>query len=77
MKVLVLGHEHTAVLCGQLPHDWISRSASAKATNVQRFGKELLERRDQLFRQLFVEEQPHDSGGRNAQCATFAFSGVG
>jgi hypothetical protein len=44
---------------------------------VERLGNEILERRHQLFRQLFVEEQAHDSGGRNTQCATFAFSGVG
>ena len=77
MKVLVFRHEHTIVLQGQLPYHWIGRSALAKETDVQRLGKEILERRDQLFRQLFVEEQAHDSGGRNTQCATFALSGVG
>lgn len=77
MKVLVFRHEHTPVLNGQLPHDWIGRSAFAQETNVQRLGKELFERRHQLFRQLFVEEEAHDSGGRDTQCATFALSGVG
>jgi hypothetical protein len=35
MKVLVLCHEHATVLHGQLPHDWIGRSAFAKETNMQ------------------------------------------
>jgi hypothetical protein len=33
--------------------------------------------RDQLFRQLFVEEQAQDSGSRNTLCAALALRGIG
>ena len=76
MKILVLGHEHAAVLLSQLPNGGVTGSALAKETNVQGIGEEIAQHRHQLFGQLFVEEQAHGSGGRNTLCAALALSGV-
>jgi len=48
---------------GQLPHYGIRRPALAQKPNMQRHWKEIAQRCDQLFRQLFVESR------RTAQAA--------
>jgi hypothetical protein len=55
MKVLVFGHEHTAVLKGELPDLLVGSSALAKQSNVQRFGKTVTEKLAEFLSQLLVE----------------------
>jgi len=76
MKVLVFRDEHAAVLARQLPNGRVTRAALAEETNVQGIWEEIAQCRHQRFRQLFVEEQAHDSGGRNSQCAALPLSRV-
>ncbi len=76
MKILVLRDEHAAVLASQLPNGGITRATLAEETNVQGIGEEIAQGSHQLFGQLFVEEQAHDSGGGNTQCAALALSCV-
>jgi len=44
---------------------------------VQGVLEEIVQCGDQLFRQLFVEEQAHDSGGRNTLCTALALRRIG
>jgi hypothetical protein len=77
MKILVLGHEYAAVLSSQSPDDRIRRTALAQYPDMQRVGKQIAQDRHELFGQLLVEEQTHDSGGRGTHCATLTLGGIG
>ena len=64
------------MFASELPNDWIGCTALAERANVQGSGEEIVEGQGQLFGQLFVEEQAHDSGGRDALRTALTFGGV-
>jgi hypothetical protein len=49
------------VLARELPDALVSGTASAEYSNVQRIWKDVVKQRDQLFRELLVDEQAHVS----------------
>jgi hypothetical protein len=61
MEVFVFRNKHAIVLARELPDALITGTASAEGSNVQRIWKEVVKQRDQLFGELLVEEQAHDS----------------
>ena len=65
MKVFVFRDENAVTLAGELPDALIRCPPHAELSNVERVWKDVLEQHDQLFGQLFVEEQAHNSGGGN------------
>jgi len=76
MKVFVLRDEYAAMSACQLPNGRITSPALAEETNVKGIGKEIAHCGYQLFGQLFVEEEPHDSGCWDPQCSALPLSRV-
>lgn len=77
MKVLVLRDEDAVALLGKLPHGEVSGTTRVEISHVQRSRKHVPQQPEQVFGQLLIEEQSHDSGRRNTLRPAFAFCGVG
>jgi hypothetical protein len=61
------------VLASELPDALIRRTADAELSDVERIGKDVAQQHDQLFGQLFIEEQAHSSRGGNRRRSALTF----
>jgi hypothetical protein len=57
MKVFVLGDEHALMIARQLPDSLIRRTAGAKRSKVKGVRDDIVQQRDELLGELFIEEQ--------------------
>jgi hypothetical protein len=76
MEILILGHQERIVLARELPHGEIRNAARIQLSNMQGPREDFPQQRAQFFRELFVKEQSHVSGGRNPERAPFTFGRV-
>jgi hypothetical protein len=76
MKVFVLGDEHALMIARQLPDSLIRRTAGAKRSKVKGVRDDIVQQRDELLGELFIEEQAHRSSGGNRVRSALAFRSV-
>jgi hypothetical protein len=73
MEVLVFRHKYASLFLSHFPDDRVAGTLAAERSNVESTWKQIGQKRDQLFRELFVEEQAHGSRSWNADCSALSF----
>jgi hypothetical protein len=76
VEVLVFRHKCASVLPSHFPDDRVGGTLAAERSNVERTWEQIGQKRDQVFRELFVEKQAHGSGGWKADRPTLSFGRV-
>ena len=77
MEVFVFRDQNTVMFQSKLPDRLVRCSTRTDLPDLDRVGKKIAEQSHQVFGQMLVEEQAHDSGCGNAQRPTLTLRRIG